>query len=56
MCFSNNYFIWSGSVDPVAHGTGTVGIEGGFALGRVGLSVLEGTVATLGARLLSVFL
>ena len=34
MCFSNKYFVWSGSVELVAHGTGTVGSVDGVALGR----------------------
>ena len=36
MYFSNKYFVWSVSVDPVAHGTGTVGIVEGFALWQGG--------------------
>ena len=34
MCFSGKAIVWSGSVDLVAHGTGTVGTVEGFALGR----------------------
>ena len=35
MCLSNKAIVWSGLVDLVAHGTGTVGVVGGFALSRV---------------------